>query len=911
MKTILVTGDWVADWNLAHSADLPEGYFDGSLQTQLYHRAGGAWYVSHLIENVTCRDLTASTAPSLKVASVRDPAESVPGLTQQGDQRDDLAHAYSVWWKHRPVNTGDKEDEVWRIGRFAGCRKSSTWTPAAPPNNPSSAALLVIDDLGLGFSDHPQAAEHVKTLGGGEAGILLKHGVRPDGSGLLPQLLKPNLDLGSRLRVVTAAAALRRRNAALSRALSWDKALEELEVEFASGPSSRDLARCHTAIVHFGLAGAAIFQAGKLHRFYFLPDELEHSWEDDRPGHHFGTGSVLTACIARHLITPEDYPLFFAVTQALAAQRVAHHNGGGTEDVPNIDLAYGLRTRAADPAMNSAAACIAPPQPNDNPKAPHLADIKPFRAAWNPAGLAVWPATESASLKRSRLLCNVTGTTAGALHAKALEIVIQGAKEALSSVPKTAYEKYVTADRDEIESINEIRRLILEYRANPQDKRPLSIAVFGAPGCGKSFAIKEVAKALFGKGKEPLEFNLTQIKNPEDLHRAFNQVRDASIRHEIPLVFWDEFDTASLKWLADFLAPMQDAEFFDGSHKHPFGKCIFVFAGGTRTTFEAFKAWQNPDSKTRGPRTEDDPWHPAFRDLKGPDFISRLRGFLNVKGPNPTRPAKEAPDQDPISHDPAFVLRRALVVRSEIERLYPHLIHPVTKRAAIAPNVLHALLAVHRYEHGARSITALLTMSALTGVKQFTISALPSDELLRLHVSTDFRNRLADPVWTEELHLALAKAGHVGYCSERLKTDPSAPDAKPWEQLPEDARQRSLAPVPRRQLQLQQLGFIAVPKASSSAAHALKNEELLALIAQMAEAEHHIWLSERLAFGFERAESTRRWLRLNTDIADFGGIEPANKLINIAISRETLAAFEPAGFKLIRQPAPTLRRQKS
>ena len=31
--------------------------------------------------------------------------------------------------------------------------------------------------------------------------------------------------------------------------------------------------------------------------------------------------------------------------------------------------------------------------------------------------------------------------------------------------------------------------------------------------------------------------------------------------------------TRGLRWLAEFLAPMQDAEFFEGGLKHPIGKC--------------------------------------------------------------------------------------------------------------------------------------------------------------------------------------------------------------------------------------------------------------------------------------------------------------------------------------------------
>ncbi len=908
IKSILVTGDWLADWNLARPANLPEGYFDGSLQTQLHHRAGGAWYVGHLIENVACRDLTATSTPSVSVTALRDVADSAPGLSSDGAQRNDIAHAYSVWWKHRRVNSGKKDDQVWRIAKFAGCRKSTAWEPAKARRRASQADLIVVDDLGLGFSEQPNALTHVISHAGSKAQVLLKQGFRPDGSGLLPKLLEEKF--GDHLHVVTAAAALRRRNAALSHALSWDKALEDIEAEFKCGPSSRDLGRCATAVVHFGLAGAAVFRSGKLHRFYFLPDELEQAWEDNHPGSHFGTGSILTACMARHLIDQETYPLFFAVTQALAAQRLAHDEGAGNGDELNIDLPYGQRGKVAVPVANRAAACIAPPQENDKSEVKHLAEIRSFRACWNPADMVVWPEADGESLKRSRLLCNVTGTTPAALHAKAVEVVLQGTQSALASVPRAAYENYVTVDRDEIESINEIRRLILEYQSNGADKRPLSIAVFGAPGSGKSFAIKQIAKAIFGKEREPLEFNLTQIKTAEDLHKAFHQVRDASIKHEIPLVFWDEFDTAGLKWQADFLAPMQDAEFFDGSHKHPFGKCIFVFAGGTRNTLEAFKKWGVLKEKEKWSPTPEDAWHQTFKDVKGPDFVSRLRGFVNVKGPNPASPKPHAHRNECIAHDPAYVLRRAIILRGEMERNYPDLLDPKNKRAAIAPNVLHALLSVERYEHGARSISAILGMSAVANQKVFTVSALPSDRLLHLHVSEDFKARLAEPVWTEELLLALAKAGWVGWKLQKpFGADPIEPQShrdlvREWDQLPPSAKQDNIDPVPRRILELRRLGFFFVTHAGTRNRTEIHKKEKITLVERLIEPEHRIWLSRRLTEGWEFAKGIQRHLRRHSDIQAFRKLDDSQRNLNRSIISQTLNAFEKSGYRLVRQNPP-------
>ena len=71
----------------------------------------------------------------------------------------------------------------------------------------------------------------------------------------------------------------------------------------------------------------------------------------------------------------------------------------------------------------------------------------------------------------------------------------------------------------------------------------------------------------------------------------------------MPLVFWDEFDSAfdgdKLGWLRYFLAPMQDGVFQDGQSLHNIGRAIFVFAGGSHRTLDEFVEKQTTKSKSR------------------------------------------------------------------------------------------------------------------------------------------------------------------------------------------------------------------------------------------------------------------------------------------------------------------------
>jgi hypothetical protein len=96
----------------------------------------------------------------------------------------------------------------------------------------------------------------------------------------------------------------------------------------------------------------------------------------------------------------------------------------------------------------------------------------------------------------------------------------------------------------------------------------------------------------------------------------------------------------------------------------------------------------------------------AFSAAKGPDFVSRLRGHVDVLGPDPMNES-----------DRMYPIRRAILLRALLERRAPRLLRG--ERANIDEGVLSALLTVPRYRHGARSIEAILAMSAVSGRNQF------------------------------------------------------------------------------------------------------------------------------------------------------------------------------------------------
>jgi len=278
------------------------------------------------------------------------------------------------------------------------------------------------------------------------------------------------------------------------------------------------------------------------------------------------------------------------------------------------------------------------------------------------------------------------------------------------------YGDLICVDRNEIESYQIIKNLIMEYMLNTNLRKPLSIAVFGPPGSGKSFGIEEVIKSIPGQKVKKLVFNLSQFTSYSDLIPTFHRIRDHSLKGELPLVFYDEFDSAidknELAWIKYFLQPMQDGCFRSDHYNHPFGKAIFVFAGGIYKKFDELNLdAQKPDKQK----------------YKVMDFISRLRGYINIIG-------IDCDDQH--SLDQRYKIRRAIILRSLIKKSAPHLFDS-NNRLQIDDGVLRAFIKTQHYHHGVRSLQAIVEMSMLNSQTKFEPSALPPFEQLNLHVDAD------------------------------------------------------------------------------------------------------------------------------------------------------------------------------
>jgi len=922
-QTIVVAGDLVRDHYLLELPYAPQSYYDPSKDPIRYILPGGAWLTEDFVK-LMCADLEET------VEVVPLPLFESTGVA--------MSDAYTTWRQYPHTTEPDDKQKSWRAAQFLGCNPPLASTPTFGDERHEIPDVLVLDDLGLGFRNNKKLWPRALGATGNPRRIILKTCPQFDEGELWEILLERFAD---RLTVVLTIQTLRAHGAALGETLSWDAALEGLKREFKAGGLFRmTLGRCRRVIIGLGDGAVATFSrvepnldktlaSGQVtgecpdlellvhtqatcERLVYTPGELEETWAATRPGTTFGGLTLLAAAATRHAVcrtipemgqpapkidtdkAPTDYrPLTLLLGRALATKRQLHASGGWvsisakSEVLPKglsareafikvltpVDEVVAGKTVENEPANEFAVAACRRPYLTDD-------ELREEAGIETCAGVLLPCCDEAVARQCSRcttenaLVYNVTGYGLDYLTAKAIEVVMNGAPKALEKAPQAKYRQYLTVDREEVERINAIRNLIVNYQHNPKDTRPLSIAVFGQPGSGKSFAITQLAKTLFPEDQAAMTFNLSQLTlSSSDLTEALHRVGDASVKGCIPLVFWDEFDSNGLVWLKEFLAPMQDATFFKNGIDHPLGKAIFVFAGGTAVTFDQFCGdLQHPSE--------------ADKEVKKPDFISRLRGYLNVKGPNPSS-VLDAPaiklnmkGQNPsaVTSDPAFVLRRAMLLRSLLERYYPHLID-AEQRAAVRMDVVHGLLHVENYRHGARSLEAVLSTSRLEDADCFTASCLPAQDLLNLHVTPDLLERIRAFPFTEDVVRDVARATHNAWYAERLKQQrPDNNNYKPFAELTADEQINNDESAWHVDAKLRDVG-IAVKRHEIKVTLTFTPDQLCRLYG----VEHDIWVRKKLVQGFEWAPLVNKRWRLHIDVAPLEFIPDPDKKLDEAI----------------------------
>jgi hypothetical protein len=881
-KIVIVTGDVAMDWNLARPRRCKRGQSVWSADdtTSTYWQRGGSTLLADLVEETT-EELGRNGSARFSLRQTAAPRKHRKVHTDDGHYH----HSYAIWspFKYGDTPPLDQEKTAWRVEEFLGLDRARSdavqkWQKVV--DDTPDADLVTLDDAGLGFRNHPELWPSALTAEGTHHPWILLKMASPLAQGPLWEHLHRNCS--DRLIVVATVEDLRLTEVQVSRELSWERTAQDVFWELIHNPSINSLSHCAHVVISFGTAGAILIsrqegdgQSNFQCSLFFDPKVMERMWETHYPGGMIGYTTCLTASLARQLMrNPQDPDIDAGIQAGLAAIRTLHMEGYGERGATPSEA------KLAFP-VDKVAATLA--QPTTQFSFASVEDPMRFihqKGAEKPLIEGYWTILQDRYKKT--------------LDKVATRVVLEGPKAALEGVPWGEFGKLLTVDRQEIESFRSIRNLVFEYCTQGPQKRPLSVAVFGPPGSGKSFGITEIANSLLPGEIEVHAFNLSQFDSEEDLHAAFHQVRDAGLSGTIPLVFWDEFDTSlegtPLGWLRYFLAPMQDGTFQEGQISHPIGRSIFVFAGGTSDSLATFGQKLTPDES---------------RAAKVDDFISRLKGYINVLGPNPVK------GSDPNkATDPYFILRRAILLRSSLERSSPQLFEKRGGRKLlnIDRGVLRALLTTSDYKHGARSIESIVAMSQLTGKTAFERSSLPAESQLDLHCDGKCFLSLVQQIELEGQILdKLARATHAVFCKRLTRLDYKHGDKTDeahkthtalveYDALPPALQRENELNVRDIPVKLAAAGYIMIPARSNEPPFNFPGDEL----EQLSEAEHERWMRSKLDDGWSYAPKTDYAKKVNQCLLPWEKMPEEEKEKDRELVRGIPEILEEAGYTVVK-----------
>jgi hypothetical protein len=630
-------------------------------------------------------------------------------------------NGFALWnlYPRAPANPNDKETagtkkRVWRARAdmsYQDIRAETAKNRIVAPYRstsalPSAAKILVIDDLGFGFRDRPEWWPLPKRTGATPNWVILKMS-NPVVDGLLWNNLVERFN--SQLICLVSASKLRQKEKCgyISRGLSWQCTIEDIRRQLLENPAFESLSRCRHLIITFSVDGALWLNqpdpddVNKTEAtLIFDPEGAEGEWKDKREGVIPSYSSIVAAAItygvARTLVraeTKRPLDLRTSIQAGLRAVRLLCDLGHGHDpDKPRFplkELAKEITRRRKQPRTSFAQSRI--PWPKKE------APLK-GRQPWELVEALERGADSKTKQKLLELACDIAMVGTKALRRE--------------HFPYARFGKLCTVDRHEIEALRLLRRQMNQYRQKKQGTTPLSVGVFGDPGAGKSFGVKQIAEEVFGHEKAWLEFNLSQFNDVSDLLGAFHQVRDKALFGLTPIVFWDEFDSNRYDWLKYLLAPMQDGRFQEGKLTHSIGKSVFIFAGGIHSTYEAFVKEAE-----------------RLKPEKVPDFCSRLDAFYNVLGPNPRPRNRSAEPEFGSETRPAVShwLQRALMMWSVLGR-------EGEPPKFSDPDLLRKLLRMQKYRRGARSLKKLVAELRHKDGSPILWSDLPAPALLGMHL---------------------------------------------------------------------------------------------------------------------------------------------------------------------------------
>lgn len=569
-------------------------------------------------------------------------------------------------------------------------------------NNSHRTDVLILHEAVGQFKNSKEA---ITSLRKARPGYIVYNMTRPLASGKIWDTIRNGPYVADdeqkleKLIVVVSANDLRAEGIQLSHGLSWEKTCEDFVEQLGSVSTLVTLVTCAHLIVVFGCDGVIYHRGRQVAQptLFFDPRCMEGDFAKQNIGIVPGLNETFVAALALKLVSSE----------------------GNLEEC--IELALSAVRRLASRGLNLDIKTLDTPQP----KYPLHEIMDDLSADENILKFSIPSNIIGSGVDQN---WSILDHTIGDPTEVARSIVKNGIKSSSITIPLAQFNHLVLVDRHEIESFRTIANVLHEYIDVPQTK-PISIALFGTRGSGKSFAAMQVGKTvLSGRKISQFHLDLAQFTGPSDLINAFHSIRDSNLESSFPLVYINGFDVpvsgSHPLWLSHLLAPILQGQFLDHGKSRPIGPAIF-FLGGTK--YRSYRDFRNNIAGgTKG-----------VPSASVEEFLGCLHGVVDMLGPDCIN-----------ENDRLYLVRRAIILRALLEEREPML--KINEKISIDENVLDGLLMVPSYRQGIKSLKSIIAMSKLNGCRHFEKAALPPATQLDLHVDyKTFAKCLSGPMLPE------------------------------------------------------------------------------------------------------------------------------------------------------------------
>jgi hypothetical protein len=486
---IVVVGDVVVDHHV-YEGERSTPAATQSRGVQVVRENGGAYSLFRLLSAVFAasgKQHQTSEAQSQQEKNQPAPIASADvefGLTLPDPNGHPCGHHALAVFRQYPkyaqhADPVEARKKVWRADLLLGyghdtmrtadaTMSASDCEPFEPqPEFSSSADILILDDAGFTFRNSPACWMLPADPTKGPRWIILKMS-RPVCRGGLWQALQPFLD---RLIVVVSAAELRHESAAINMGLSWERTIEDVATAIDSDPILTRLRDCRHLIVNFSADGALwvensrkpIANSNTCARAELIYDagSIEGQWSEQSQGEVFGYMSCMVAALTAALVRHQRHD-----TQSGADESAIH----AATFAPDFSSAIGSGLAAMRNLRLLGHGEVNATHPTGYPVA-RLAEVLGTTARdfsrcgvpWGHLMDRICGSHRPWSIAVQSQLTSETGLVPVPLSGLAYQVVQRG-RRMLSHLPHAKFGNLFSIDRDEIETLRTLRRLMQTYK---------------------------------------------------------------------------------------------------------------------------------------------------------------------------------------------------------------------------------------------------------------------------------------------------------------------------------------------------------------------------------------------------------------------------------------------------------------